>query len=268
MSSRRWPSKPAATTIASGRKARTAGSIALLERLERVRVAGSRQQRDVERRALAGAGAGLLGVAGAGEAEGRVLVQAHVEDVRVGLERVLDAVAVVGVEVEDEHPAAPVRLLPVARRDDGVVEEAEAERPRALGVVPGGAHRAEGERRAAGLDQVDRGRAGAGGEQGRLVGGLADLVVAVIEPLAPGERRLLEAQQVLLVVRGEQGLPAGGARVAPRSARRPSAPARSRPHTAVTRSRVSGCPPHVACSRVRSSLIRMNCRVVMRTTRR
>ena len=92
-----------------GAKGAHGGVDPLLQRLERRRVAGPRQQRDVERRALAGAGAGLLGVAGAGEAEGRVLVQAHVEDVRVGLERVLDAVAVVGVEVEDEHPAPPVR---------------------------------------------------------------------------------------------------------------------------------------------------------------
>ena len=148
MSSRRWPSKPAATTIASGRKARTAGSTCSSSAASAAssRVPGSSGTLSVA--PLAGPGPGLLGVAGPGEAEGRVLVQAHVEDVRVGLERVLDAVAVVGVEVENEHPPARVRPPPVARRDDDVVDEAEAERPRALGVVAGGrtAQKARGAR--------------------------------------------------------------------------------------------------------------------------
>jgi len=51
----------------------------------------------------------------------------------------------------------------------------------------------------AGLEQVDRGRAGARGEHGHLERGVADLVVAVVEPLAPRERGVLEAH-----MKGEQ----------------------------------------------------------------
>ena len=66
-----------------------------------------------------------------------ILVGAHVEHGRVGLEGVLGAVAVVHVPVEDEDLVQSVLALQVSSRDRHVVEEAEAQRDVALRVVAG-----------------------------------------------------------------------------------------------------------------------------------
>ncbi len=61
----------------------------------------------------------------------------------VVLEDVLGAVAVMHVEVDDRHALQAVRLNRVPCGDRDVVEDAKSHRPRAAGVMPGGAHAAE-----------------------------------------------------------------------------------------------------------------------------
>ena len=66
-----------------------------------------------------------------------VLVQRDRQHGRVVEEDLLGAVAVVDVPVDDRHPAEAALALRPARRDRRVVEEAEAHRRVALGVVAG-----------------------------------------------------------------------------------------------------------------------------------
>ena len=114
-------------------------------RLEQPRepiVAGARQ----ERTARVAPSPGPVPVSSAypvpGKAEGRVLVQADVEDVRVGLERVLDAVAVVRVEVETSSRRRACAFCQWRAAMTTLLTKAEAEGRRALGVVArGGAPR-------------------------------------------------------------------------------------------------------------------------------
>lgn len=56
------------------------------------------------------------------------LVGRQEQHVRVRYKRVLGSVPVVDVKVDHEHPPQAVALLGVARRDRGVVYEAEAHR--------------------------------------------------------------------------------------------------------------------------------------------
>ena len=86
----------------------------------------------------------------------------------VGPEDVLRAVAVMHVEIDDGRALEPVALLRVARRDRGVVEQAEAHRPRRLGVVAGRAHGDEGVRRLLVHHLVDREHGAADAAQRRL----------------------------------------------------------------------------------------------------
>ena len=82
---------------------------------------------------------------------------------RVVTERVLGAVAVMHVEVDDGNTLKPVRQLRVARGDGDVVENAKTHGPLPHGMVPGGAHRTESAVVATAGHQVDRQHPGAGG---------------------------------------------------------------------------------------------------------
>ena len=62
----------------------------------------------------------------------------------IGPEDVLRAVAVMHVEIDDRGALDAVALLRMARGDGGVVEQAEAHRPRGLGMMAGRAHGDEG----------------------------------------------------------------------------------------------------------------------------
>ena len=76
----------------------------------------------------------------------------------------------VDVPIDDCDALGAVRRLRVAGRDGGVVEEAEAHRLRALGMVAGRPHGAEGVGGLPGHHPVDRRHGGADAAQHRLVG--------------------------------------------------------------------------------------------------
>ena len=85
-----------------------------------------------------------------------------VQDPSESVEDRLGTVAVVDVPVEDQHPFGAALGEGVRGGDSHVVEQAEAHRPVALGVVPGRAQAAEGEAAVAG-EQALRGPGGASG---------------------------------------------------------------------------------------------------------
>ena len=84
-----------------------------------------------------------------------MLEGAHHEHARIALEDVLGAVAVMHVEVDHRHARQSVRGERVRRADRDAVEEAEAHRAPALGVVSRRAHRAERGRALAAHHEVD-----------------------------------------------------------------------------------------------------------------
>src|SRR6185295_7102517 len=104
-----------------------------LERAHPFALAGAGRLRTVEGRAGAFADAALARRAGAG-VEGE-LVEARVEDGRVGFEGVLRPVAVVDVEVEDGNTCEIPSAAQMARGDRDLIEQAEAHRAVGLRVV-------------------------------------------------------------------------------------------------------------------------------------
>ena len=86
-------------------------------------------------------------VDGAGAGIKRHLVGRAIHHGLVRPENILRAVAVMDVEVDDRGARDAVMVLRIARRDGGIVEQAEAHRPRDLGVMAGRARRDEGIRR-------------------------------------------------------------------------------------------------------------------------
>jgi hypothetical protein len=107
------------------------------DRLEGVEVdlaGGGGCEGHVERRARTIAPPDLVGEAGAGEQVAARLVQADRQDARVVVEELLDAVAVVGVDVDVGDPLRPVAQQPVDRHRR-VVVDAEARRAVGHGVM-------------------------------------------------------------------------------------------------------------------------------------
>ena len=88
-------------------------------------VSGARRHRAVEGRAFTASDAGLRKCASA-RIE-RILMSAHVEHGRVFLERVLRAVAVVHVPIEDQNLVETMLLLQITRCNSDIVEQAESE---------------------------------------------------------------------------------------------------------------------------------------------
>ncbi len=72
------------------------------------------------------------------------------------------------VEIDDRRALGAVLALRMARRDRRIVEQAEAHRPRGLGVMAGRADRDEGVGGLAGHHLVDRMHRAAGAAQRRL----------------------------------------------------------------------------------------------------
>ena len=95
-------------------------------------------------------------VEGAGAGKERHLVGRAVEQVAVGPERGLRAIAVMHVEIDHRHALGAVGGAGVQRRDRDGVEQAKAHRPRRLGVVARRPHRAEGIVGLARHDLIDR----------------------------------------------------------------------------------------------------------------
>ena len=92
-----------------------------------------------------------------------------VEDVRIGLEHVLRAVAVVDIVVDDGDLRGTLGAG-VRRRDGDIVVEAEPHRSIALGVVAGRAYQGDGPAVRPAHHALDRVNRGAGGQQRYFVG--------------------------------------------------------------------------------------------------
>jgi hypothetical protein len=172
-------------------------------------VAGAGRQRHVDRAALGARAAGLGGEAGAREQRERGLVQADREHPRIVVEDLLDAVAVVHVDVHVRDPLGPqveepgdgdgrvvVDAEPGGARGHRVVQAAgDVHRPDALAVP----HRLGGRDGGpadpgAGLmhaveHRVVRGVEAPAGEE-RVVRGEPDRV-EVVRPVHPGQRGLV-----------------------------------------------------------------------------
>jgi hypothetical protein len=127
-------------------------------------------------------------------------VQRREEDRLIVGDDVLRAVAVVHVPVDDRDAAKAELGLRPARGDCDVVEEAEAHRAVALGVVTGRPR----DREAAVAHRIDR---RARGKQCRFVGGLGANGV----PVDPAARRAHLLDEALRVAAQDVGLGRGGA---------------------------------------------------------
>ena len=141
--------------------------------------AGARRQRRVDDVAAPG----FAGRAGAG-IEG-ILVRGSEEDIRVGGEDGLGAVAVVDVEIDDGDTPQPVLVSRVRGADGDVVEQAKAHGAARFGVVAGRAHRAERVLGLARRHRADGGDNRAGRAQRRLARARRNHRVG-IEPRVPG----------------------------------------------------------------------------------
>ena len=211
-----------------------------------VLVDGADLDRQVDREPSPRVAADLF--SGAGARVIRILVHRHVEHVRIGLEDVLRAVAVVDVVVDDGDAGRAERARMRGGNRD-VVEQAEAHRAVPFRVVarrPHQRHRRQMRRADHPLDGVD---ARARREQRDLVRFRRRVGVGIERRRAA--RRLRNPAQVLAVVDARQLLVASPARGATISTPR----ARQRPATASmtsARSGRSGWPGGVWCSAKRS----------------
>jgi hypothetical protein len=97
-------------------------------------LAGSGMQGKIQRIALAAPDTPLP--AGACSRIKGVLVQAHVQDRRVILERMLRAVSMVYIPIENSNALNPMLLLGMTRTDRNIVEEAKPHGPVTLRVMP------------------------------------------------------------------------------------------------------------------------------------
>ena len=239
-------SNPALTISSSGAKASSAGSPAPFPGLAEPGAVGAGPQRhvdDVVRHPPLRRGAGA-GVAGR-------LVRAGVEQVGVALEDVLGAVAVVDVEIHDRNPLQAPALPRVIGGDGGAVEQAEAHRPGALGMVARRPHRDEGGPRPALHDRVHAGDAA------------ADLVPDGGRAAVAHERVAVDVLALALPRAGSTGSPAHNWRGEPAPASRPSPPAPAR--AAAARSRGAPAPAARRAAGRGTRGARARCRAPART---
>ena len=78
-----------------------------------------------------------------------------IEQILVGPERGLGAVAVMHIEIDHGHALGAMLGAGMQRADGDIVEEAEAHGAGRLGMVTGGTHRAEGVVRLSRHDLID-----------------------------------------------------------------------------------------------------------------
>ena len=161
----------------------------------------------------AGPGADVAGRPGARIQ--RRLVDRQEEHLRVGVEDVVGAVAVVHVPVDDHHPLAAAHVDRMARGDGDVVEQAEAHRAAGLGVVAGRAVGAEAGRRCAVEEPVDEGHRASGGVTAPPRTSPRETTVSASIWPPPPSAMPLHQLDVALGVHGEQRLPRGGRRERP-----------------------------------------------------
>ena len=127
-------------------------------------------------------------------------VQADEQHGRVVLEQVLRAVAVVDVPVEDQNALEVEFVAQRAGGDDDVVEQTEAHRAVALGVVTGRPDRAEGPPQPAASDLPGGLDHPAGGEPCDFIALGADGAVRLVDERLPSSTGLGHAIDVATVV--------------------------------------------------------------------
>ena len=157
--------------------------------------------------------AGLAGVAAVGVQ--RRLVRAGVHHARLAGEDVLAAVAVVHVEIGDHHPLQPVRVKRVRRGHGRRVEQAEAHRHRAGGMVARRPHGAEGLGVFARHHRVHGRHAGAGGAQ-RGLGRFHRHGGVFVQAQQAVEGGVEQARDQVARVHAQQGVARRARRLAPR----------------------------------------------------
>jgi len=142
----------------------------------------------------------------------RHLVARGIEHRAVVLENVLGAIAVMDVEIDDGDAACAKLALCFTGDDRDRVDEAEAHRPAALGMVAGRADGAEGISRFAQGDSFQRGKAGAEGGRGSVEGAGRDKGVFVDPAYAFGGAGAGEDAQVAFVMHqlGQRQVAVGG----------------------------------------------------------
>ena len=158
----------------------------LVERRQVDVAGGVGRHRHVHRGADGVALAGLVVPAGPGVQ--RPLVVADEQHPRIGVERGLRAVAVMGVDVDDDDALAGVGQRGGDDRDVG--DDAEAHRLHGGGVVARRAHGAERGVAVTTAQRLDRRQPGAGGEPRRLPGVRPGVGVGVEAPATGGGDRL------------------------------------------------------------------------------
>jgi len=126
---------------------------------------------------------------GAGPRKEGDLVGREIKDVAARIERVLRAVAVMDVPVDDEDAPKAMPADEIFRSDGDVVEKTEAHRPRRLGVVAGRPDQGEGAPHPALHDGVNRPEEPPGREEGRFKSSRPRRSVRVEEDLVPARRR-------------------------------------------------------------------------------
>ena len=124
-------------------------------------------------------------------------MQARVEDGGVLFERVLGAVAVVDVPVEDQDLLEPVSALEVAGEDRDVVEQAEAEGEGALRVVAGRTGEAEPVMEVARHEAVGEGESRPGRDPRGVEGVPAHPDIGNVEERSAGSAHFFRSGDVL-----------------------------------------------------------------------
>jgi len=151
-----------------GRKLPKAGQAFFLKGLEIELIAAAGGQGEIQDRTLAFTLARLYAEAGARLAGVRVLVEREVKHPGVGFKKVLSAIAVVHVPVDDGDPLQAILFQEIKGAQGNIVEETEAQSLGAFGVVAGRSHRTEGVLDSAVHDVFDRGKHAAHRQQGNV----------------------------------------------------------------------------------------------------
>ncbi len=175
-----------------------------VERRQVFGVAAAGHHGQVQRRALARAPAALVGVARAGVEGRRVAVHAAEEHTRVVLERMLRAVAVMNVEIEDQHPLDAVAIQQPPGRQRDVVEQAKPHRQVPLRVMPGRAHHAKSVLQYTPRDAIGRIEHAPRRQQADVVTSRTDSAVGAVDVRLARDAVLVQAFQVRPFVIGEQ----------------------------------------------------------------
>ena len=160
-------------------------------------ISGPRHHWDIQSGTGSLAGSVFPLKAGTGKQRVWMLVDTDKKSMRIGLELVLCAVAVVNVPVQDRDPLDLMVDVEVFRGDGDIIEEAETHGGSVFGVMAGGAYRAESDFDLTSKDPIHGCDASAGSQAGYLKAIPADGAVGGIDGASAFFACSLEAVNVL-----------------------------------------------------------------------